>query len=169
MKNHIRQQIRRPWGAEQKLPASPLVTLLSGLNVTEALEAGAPRYLHRYLHYGPALFSGEKWAGLLIWFREQGYHTYQELNLFGVWVVRQETQTRLLVGERHLRYSAPVYNPESYHHIIRQSFKAYYNDDGHPPQGASIFYQALYDPARRLALRQEIADAIIAGFRKIQL
>jgi hypothetical protein len=168
MKNRFRQQIRRPWRPEQKPPASPLAMLLSGLNVAEALEAGAPRYLYRYLHYGPALFSAENWAGLLVWFREQGYYSYQELQLFGVWAVRQDEQVHLLVGERHLHYTAPVYNPESYHHVIRQSFKPYYNDSGQPPQGASIFYQADYDPARRLALRQEISDAIRAGFRRIQ-
>lgn len=167
-KRHIRQQIQRPGSVDHAPPSHPLLTILNGLNIADSLTTGAPHYLHKLLHYGPRAYTGKTWAAILIWMRESGYYSYQELTLFGVWAQQQDDQIQILIGVRHLHYSAPVFNAESYQKIIRQNFTTYYGDDGHPPHAGELFFQTAYDPLHRLGLRQEIATELTQGFRRIQ-
>jgi hypothetical protein len=88
----------------------------------------------------------------------------------------------VVVSTRYLRYSAPVFNPESYYHHIRHKFDLFYEGDASPPETAfknesanlvgdalrpsptpasdSILFQAVYDPAQRLEQRGEIERAV---------
>lgn len=166
-RKQLRRQIRRAthWPQTRQQPANPLAVVLSGLDVLRVLEENTPKYLLDVLHYGPGSFAGDGWAAVLVWFRRKGYHQYQALTLFGVWAVPENEQTRLVLGTKPLQFSAPVYNAESYHQLIQQGFKTYYGDTGSPPTTDNIIFTADYDPTRRLALRQEVADAIVQWLR----
>jgi hypothetical protein len=139
--------------------------ILSGLNVLQILEVQAPKYLQNLLHYGPNSFVGKDWAAALIWFRQKGYHQYKNLTIFGVWAVANHTETELRIGTKQLQFSAPVFNPESYMQLIKHNFQTHYKDDGSPPPDDNIVRRINYDAAQRLALRQDIADAIIHWMR----
>jgi hypothetical protein len=140
--------------------------ILSSLNLLQVMEESAPKYLRNWLHYGPAAFVGEGWASYLVWYREKGYNNYQELFLFGVWARQEDESIAMLIGTKPLKFSAPVFNAESYNAIIKTTFKPYYNDKGNPPAEEDVHYRAVYDESRRLALRRELADAIVQALRE---
>lgn len=137
--------------------------MLSGLNTFEALETVADRGLSSFLWHGPRAFVGTGWAGVLVWFRERGFHTYRTLHLFGVWALaipdEDATPTDLVIGRRTLSYQAAIYNPESYFALIQRGFQTHYADRGNPPDLANegqIAWRMRYQAAQRLALRTEI-------------
>lgn len=166
-RRRIRRQIKKAisWPQAAANPTNPQARILSGLNVLRVLEDNATKYLHDVLHYGPNSFAGKGWASALIWYRDADYHSYRNLTLFGVWAVDESETTRLLLGTKTLEFSAPVYNAESYHALIKMGFKTYYGDDGSPPPTDDIIYETSFDPTRRLKLREEIATEIIQWLR----
>lgn len=163
-RKQIRKQVRRTI-KKTVLVKNEQAIILSGLNVLQALEIQAPQYLRDVLHYGPESFVGDEWAATLIWFRQKGYHQYKDLTLFGVWAVKNEDETELLISAKNLKFSAPVFNPESYMQLIKRNFQTHYKDDGSPPPDDDIIKRICYDEANRLALRQEVKIAIIQWLR----
>jgi hypothetical protein len=166
-RKRIRHQIKKAitWSPQETHPTNPQARVLAGLDVLSVLEEHAPKYLQDILHYGPASFAGEGWASALVWYRQKGYYTYRELTLFGVWVMDGADTTTILLGTKLLQYSAPVYNPSSYHHLIKNGFKTYYGDSGSPPSRDNIHYETTFDPTARLKLRQTLADELIQRLR----
>lgn len=165
-RRRIRRQIRRKIGP----PPTPSPTthqgkILSGLNALSTLAEKVPLYMKQVVHYGPASFADDEWASVVTWYRDKGYNTYQQLTLFGVWAVGEDDDLQLLLATKSLRYSAPVYNAESYHALIPRGFRTHYGDDGSPPSADTIIAEWAYDPARRLALRREIAESIETWLR----
>src|SRR5690606_18051701 len=110
--------------------------------------------------------TGKDWASVLVWYRRRGYQHYKDLTLFGVWAFKDGDATKLAIGNKPLQYTAPVFNAESYNTVIKQSFKAYYGDDASLPDASRIVYETDFDITRRLALRRDIADKIIAELRR---
>lgn len=166
-RKRIRRQIKKSinWQKPTVKPTNPQARILAGLNVLSVLDDNTAKYLRDVLHYGPSSFTGKGWAAALIWYRQKGYHGYQTLMLFGIWAVDADDTTRLLIATKPLKFSAPVYNAESYHALIRQSFKTYYADDGSPPSEDYIIYETTFDPTRRLKLREELATEMIQWLR----
>ena len=167
MSNHrkdIRRKIRRTINKPQN-QSNEQAIILSGLNILQTLEENSYKYFQDVLHYGPSSFVGDNWAAALIWFRQKGYHEYKTITLFGVWAITEGDKTSLLMGTKHLNFTAPVFNPESYMQLIKHNFQTHYKDDGSPPPDDDITLRINYDAAKRLALRQEIKDAIIQWMR----
>lgn len=168
-RKRIRRQIRRAstWHSQQAPPKkkNEQAHILAGLNVLAVLAETAPDYLPAHTHYGPAAFSGAGWANAVVWYHEAGYEAYRTLTLFGVWVIAQDADHQVIVGAKSLAYSAPIYNAESFHTLIRQGYRTYYADDGTPPAPDHSAYRAPYDITRRLALRRELADVIRVWLR----
>lgn len=164
---HIRRQIKRAisWPQDETATSNPQAHILAGLDVLHVLEDNAPKYLRDVLFYGPRSFDGQGWAAALIWYRHKGYNNYRDLTLFGVWAVEDGDKTKILLGTKPLKFSAPVYNAESYHALIQRGFKTYYGDDGSPPPPDNISYETLFDATARLKLRQTIAEEIIQQLR----
>lgn len=161
-----RKQTRR---YNARRPARTLFTneqanILTGLNVLDTLEKHAKTYMDDVHWYGADSFSGKDWASSLIWFRKQGLHTqtYQQLTLFGVWAIAQDNSTQLQLGTKPLQYAAPIYTPEAYFQLIKRGFKTYYNDSGNPPEAQYITQTFDFSPETRIALRDELSDAIKA-------
>lgn len=165
-RRNIRRHIHRHPQKPKTQPNNEQAVILAGLNVMQVLEDNANKYLKSMLHYGPASFAGKDWASVLVWYRRRGYQHYKDLTLFGVWAVAENDSTKLAIANKPLQYTAPVYNAESYNTVIKQSFKAYYSDDASLPDASRIVYEAEFDITRRLALRREIADKLIAELRR---
>jgi hypothetical protein len=163
----FRKSIRKYLDEKPTPPKANAQSLaLATLNLMQVLEDNTPKYLQNWLHYGPATLVGQAWAAYIIWYREKGYDKYQDLWLFGVWARQADEAIELLVGTKPLKFTAPVFNAESYNTIIRTNFKVYYNDTGDAPAEDDIHFRATYDESRRLALRRELADAIIQALRQ---
>ncbi len=167
-RRRLRRQINRYGKAPERNPtSSPQATILAGLNVLGALEEAAQQYVHDVLWYGPGSFAGQGWAAALIWYREKGYYAYKQVMLFGLWVVSVDAGEELRIGTRKLAYSAPFYNAESYQRLIQRDFTSYYGA-GEPPQADDVLYRMTWAVERRLALRQEIRDALVQHLRLVQ-
>lgn len=163
----FRKSIRKHLSSTPIPPKSNAQSLvLASLNLMQILEDNAPKYLQNWLHYGPASFLGDSWAAYLLWYREKGYNNYQQLYLFGVWAQKKDELTQLLIGTKTIEFTAPVFNAESYNAIMKTSFKTYYNDKGDAPNDDDIYFRTNYEDSRRLALRRELADALLQGFRQ---
>lgn len=149
---------RKPFGAESK-PAdpSPFDLILDFLNAYDTMDSLAQRAYSSILSYGPAVMRDTDWAGVVLWYHAKTYYGYRALNLLGIWVQQLETDLHVILGLRHLSYTAPVYTAEAYYALIRKGFKTYYDDNGHPPQVENeILYQAIYEQKIRLSLRDAI-------------
>jgi len=135
--------------------------ILDSLNTYDQL---ATLPLHDYkqiLCYGPQVTRQATWSGVVIWYRNKGYYGYQMLHLLGVWVHQHETNIYLTIGIRDLPYRAAIYSAEGYHASIRNSFKLFYEDNGHPPQdGDKILFQTMYQQKERLTIRQTLLNVL---------
>ena len=152
--------IRRIAARKNNRPRSAAVTpegVLDALNAFDALDD--LRANQRRCH-GPKVVRGRGWMGAVIWCQKPGYSTRPALALLGIWALGEE-DISVIVGTKTLHYSAPVYTAEAYHRLIRAGFETYYDDDGGPPPETGRLFSARYDPAARLALREQIA-AILA-------
>jgi hypothetical protein len=58
----------------------------------------------------------------------------------------------LAVGMKLLAFSAPFYDADAYHKLIRKNYDLYYKDDNTPP--AQPAYSVPYDADQRLELRE---------------
>ena len=64
----------------------------------------------------------------------------------------------IAVGKKLLAFSAPFYDADAYHKLIRKSYDLYYHDDNMPPAQARL--QRAYDAEQRLELRATIAHEL---------
>lgn len=131
--------------------------------------------------YGPKIFQsrvsplsvqarlspGLIWLGAVMWYKPSGYSNYEQLGLLGVWSVGRADGHDVVVGTRTLQFSAPVFNPESYYHHIKQKFDVYYSGEASPPtadqttdESNAIWYRAHYESDNRLLIRQAIEQAL---------
>lgn len=113
--------------------------------------------------FGPASVGGlspSPWVGVVAWCRGAGYYGYRRLTLVGIWAVEGETQPLLIVGTKTLTYSAPSYEADAYHRLIRKTFDIYYTDDGSPPPEAGRLWGGAYTPAQRLDLRKQVKTVL---------
>lgn len=114
---------------------------------------------------GPKTFEGVKpvtWVGVVAWRRGPGYYGYRVLQLIGVWAVQDTAGPPLIiVGVKRLRYTAPTYEAEAYHKLLRKTFAPYYDGDASPPQPATRLFSARYNSERRLELRDQIRETLV--------
>jgi hypothetical protein len=141
-----------------------LARILDDLDVMGKLEKlrGAPTM--KRLCWGPKVRKGLSpltWVSAILWRRGSGYHGYKQLQIIGVWAYEDSGVPMVTVATKHLAYSAPTYEAEAYHKLIRKNFDLYYHDDGAPP-AANRLYTVRYDPAQRLAIREEVKNALTA-------
>lgn len=155
----IAERQQRPAAAP---PAGPLAAVLDGLNVLDTLENLRELLAAEFVVYGPGTLQGPGWLGAALWFRARGYYGYQTLSLLGAWALVEAGEIVLRAGRRTLLYSAPVYQPESYHKLISRGFATYYNDNGRPPAAEDAALVVAYAAARRLELRAALQEALQA-------
>lgn len=113
---------------------------------------------------GPKTFTGFKpytWVGVVGWRRGPGYYGYRILQLIGVWAVQDAPGPPLIiVGTKRLRYTAPTYEAEAYHKLLRKTFEPYYDGNASPPPDATRLFTARYASERRLELRDAVREAL---------
>ena len=138
----------------------PLAHILDDLNAMDALDGLRRR---AKLCYGPkAIKSALPSLGVVIWQRASGYYGYKTLSLIGIWVsMRAEGESQrpiLAIGKKMLKFSAPFYDADAYHKLIRDAYDLYYQDDRKPPTQPA--YSVAYDAEQRLELRGMIAHEV---------
>ena len=155
-KKTILEQISEIRGRAQ---LDALARSLDGLNALDALDLLRAKRFSPNLSWGAKAFTGKQptpWVGALIWHRPAGYFGYKTLTVIGVWAVAEAEGTRIIVGTKLLAFTAPFYEAEAYHKLIRDSFDLYYTDRGAPPEQNRWVFTTLYDPAQRLELRDQL-------------
>jgi len=155
-KKSILEQIAEIRGRAQR---ENLARILDGLNVLDALDLLRSKRFSPNLSWGAKAFSGLQptpWVAGLIWHRPAGYFGYKTLTVIGVWAVAQDSGTQIIVGSKLLPFTAPFYEAEAYHKLIRDGFDLYYTDRGTPPDENRRVFTVTYDPAQRLELRDQI-------------
>jgi hypothetical protein len=134
----------------------PLARLLDDLNVMDTLEALRRR---AKLTYGPKIItSALPSKGVVLWQRGAGYYGYKTLKLFGVWATMRDETPVIAIGSKMLAFSAPFYDADAYHKLIKQSYDLYYKDDNRPPTQPT--FSVRYDADERLDLREAIAKEV---------
>lgn len=159
---------RRPFGEKARAarPVSPQGRALDMVNAYDSFARLTQETYPHILCHGPKALHGKAWAGVVVWYRQKGYHGYQELELFGVWAQHAEKELLLSVGIRKLSYRAPIFDAGVYRVAIENGFQLYYEDDGHPPGGEDqLLYQSPFDTEERLAHRQALSD-ILTDWRR---
>jgi hypothetical protein len=154
---------------------TPIQSLLSGaldaLNAAGLLSAIKRRPPKNMSAYGPKTFNGslvgaaspELWVGTIMWHKPKGYQYYQTLRLLGIWAIGHGSSTRIVIGEKRLGFSAPIFNPESYYYHIKRKFDLYYAGNASPPLDEPdnpLLYDAVYDEAQRLEMRAAMESAL---------
>lgn len=130
----------------------PLARILDDLNVLDTLETIRKR---SKLTYGPkVILSALPSRAVVVWRRPAGYHGYKTLTLFGVWAYLRDNAPIITIGAKQLPFSAPFYDADAYHKLIRQNYDLYYRDDNRPP--AQPAFSVRYDPDQRLELRETL-------------
>jgi hypothetical protein len=130
----------------------PLARILDDLNVMDTLEALRKR---AKLTYGPkVILSALPSRAVVIWRRPSGYHGYKTLTLIGVWAYQHDAAAIISIGAKQIAFSAPFYDADAYHKLIRKNYDLYYRDDNRPP--AHTPFSVEYDPEQRLELREAI-------------
>ncbi len=153
------QEIKRR--IQQRKQTSPpaddgLAAVLDELNIFGYLDDMRSKLSPKIRCYGPKIVRRKGWMGVVVWHRQRGYSTSPVLHLFGIWAVGETETPTIAIGAKMLLFSAPVYNAESYHKLIKRGFDVYYDDDGCPPPESLWRYSAVYDPAKRLVSRKAI-------------
>ena len=160
---------RRPFG--EKARAEPRVTphgrALDMVNAYDSLARLTQDRYAKILCHGPKALHGKAWAGVVVWYRQKGYHGYLKLSLFGVWAHHADDELLLSVGIRKLSYRAPIFDAGVYRVAIEKGFQLYYEDDGQPPGAEDeLLYQSSFDAKKRLAHRQALADILMKWRRR---
>ncbi len=151
--NEIIQRRKANQLAQQQ---DPLARVLDDLNAMDTL---ASLSAHAALCNGPKVIkSAYPSIGVVIWQRAPGYYGYKTLKLVGVWASTRGGSTGITVGKKLLSFSAPFYDADAYHKLIRKGYDLYYHDDNQPP--AQPAYSVRYDPEQRLELRAIIAHEV---------
>jgi hypothetical protein len=136
-----------------------LAAILDGVNAWGFLEAIKQAKLAQINCYGPKTFRGytpAPWVGVVVWCKPRGYYHYQTLTLLGLWAYETSGEPHLTLGMKSLQFSAPIFNPESYHHYIKRRFDLHYDGDASPPPASAGQYTVQYEPSRRLEIRGAI-------------
>lgn len=155
-------QIRRARAEAPKRAAQEnLARILDGLNVLGTLEALRMKRFSPSLCYGPKTIGALEpvaCVGVVLWFRPAGYYGYKILSLLGVWARGEGAVPQISVGLKRLAFSAPFYDAEAYHKLIRRAYDLYYQDDNLPPTDA---FTISYSAALRLSLRDTIEAELV--------
>jgi hypothetical protein len=134
----------------------PLARILDDLNIMDTLEAVRKR---AKLTYGPKIItSALPSKGVVIWRRAPGYHGYKTLTLLGVWASLSGETPMIAIGRKQLSFSAPFYDADAYHKLIKGNYDLYYKDDNRPP--AQPVFSVPYAAEQRLMLRDAIATEL---------
>ncbi len=165
---------------KQQATSAPVQSLLAmaldGLNAAGLLSAIKRRPPTNMSAYGPKTFSGslamsavgdtsipEQWVGSVMWHKPKGYTYFRTLRLLGIWALGNGGKTRIVIGEKRLTFSAPVFNPESYYYHIKRKFDIFYSGDARPPVGDNegvLLYDAAYSEAQRLTTRSTLQSIL---------
>ncbi len=133
-----------------------LAQVLDAVNAFDTLDALQSQIR---LCYGPKVISSAAPSkGVVIWQRPPGYHGYKVLTLIGVWARLIEDTPQIVVGSKRLAFSAPFYDADAYHKLIRRSYDLYYQDDKLPPRDPA--FSAPYAADLRLELRRTVARTL---------
>ena len=156
----LNEILQRRMANQLSQQTDPLARILDDLNAMDALDGLRRRAT---LCYGPKVIkSALPSLGVVIWQRAPGYYGYKTLKLVGLWVfVRGEGEERkaiLCIGKKMLKFSAPFYDADAYHKLIRDAYDLYYQDDRKPPSQPA--YTVAYDAEQRLDLRGIIAHEV---------
>lgn len=158
---YYQEKKRAPLRALQK----SLATTLDGLNALDALAQLREKHFSPLLCHGAIARDGltpQTWVGVMIWHRPSGYLGYKTLTVIGVWaMLDQEGKHQIIVGKKYLPFASPFYDAEAYFKLIRRGFDLYYNDDGSPPPPSGRITEFRYEPAKRLELRETLAQALL--------
>ena len=158
---------------KQRVPPDPQVNLkddlgkvLDDLNAWGFLDDQQQAQHRSILCFGPGVFRGYlpmAWVGVVLWHKPRGYYFYDTLGLLGIWALRAEPDgIEVVLGTRELTYVLPFFNAESYYYRIKREFRTFYNDIGSPPARDACRLATCYEPARRLDIRRQIEDELIA-------
>jgi hypothetical protein len=167
---------------KQQQSSAPIQSLLAvaldALNAAGLLQAIKRRPPANMSAFGPKTFSGsvvapkfgdtiipDQWVGSVMWHKPKGYAYYRTLRLLGIWAVGNGASARIVIAEKRLLFSAPVFNPESYYHHIRQKFNMFYTGNASPPleeNEGGLLYDAIYDEAERLKTRAALESVLRA-------
>ncbi len=152
--NEIIQRRRANQIASQ---TDPLARIFDELNVMDTLEMLRKR---ASFTYGPKIInSALPSKGVVLWRRAPGYYGYKTLTLLGVWAYLRDETPILVVGTKPLAFSAPFYDADAYHKLIKGNYDLYYRDDNRPP--AQPAFTTPYDPEQRLELRETLAQQMM--------
>ncbi len=155
--------LRRIQARGRPAPASvsPIATILDSLNAYDQLNDVVVSLDETiFVFYGPRVFNGKGWQGVITWYHCKGYHGYRQLTLYGIWMFQEEADFIIGVGRKNLTYQAPVFVAEAYYKLIRRGFHTYYNDNGRPPSRASLDWSQVYSAKDRIQLRESIAQTL---------
>lgn len=159
----ILRRIRQRQQDEAHAPQQQaLGSVLDDLNALGCLEDLQRRHHRQVVCYGPGTFRGfapQVWVGAVLWYRRRGYYDYHTLRLLGIWALSGDPAL-VILGGKTLTFSAPAFNPESYHFHIRRGFDVYYRGDASPPPEHDQRLAVAYDPARRLDIRRQLEAAL---------
>ena len=165
---------------KQEQSAAPVQSLLAialdGLNAAGLLTSIKRKPPPDMSAYGPKTFNGsvtlpkfgdttipEQWVGSVMWHKPKGYGYYRTLRLLGIWALGKGNTTRIVIGEKRLIFSAPIFNPESYYHHIKRKFDIFYDGNASPPlHEGGLLYDAQYNEADRLATRSTLRSVLRA-------
>ena len=158
--------MRRPTPPTLKVPSGDdMGQALDALNAWGSLETWQEAGVKAITCFGPGVFRGylpQPWTGVILWYKQRGYYHYATLYMIGVWALRHADHIQIVVGTKNVAYAQPLFNAEGYHRRIQTEFRTLYHDDGSPPAEARYRYNAIYDPTRRLEMRQAVAEVLKA-------
>ena len=155
-----RQRPEKPTPPTFKAPAGDdMGKTLDALNAWGCLEMWKEADLKAISCFGPGVFRGylpHAWTGVVLWYKPRGYYHYSTLHMIGVWALRHDEQIQVIIGRKDVAYAHPIYNAEAYFRRIQTEFRTFYQDNGCPPDEANHLYSEIYDPMRRLEMRQAV-------------
>ncbi len=158
----LRRAEARKQAQEKAAAQITLSAVLDSLNALDTLDDVRLTDRKGWLCWGPRAFKGRDWVAALLWCKPATYHGYRLLTAFGIWAIAQENAVEVVLGTKQLPYTAPFYEAEAYHKLMREGFDTYYSDDGSPPPEGDRLYSARYDADKRLEMR----DALKAEIRR---
>ncbi|MBC7813416.1 MAG: hypothetical protein H7175_19810 [Burkholderiales bacterium] len=160
----ILRRIEQRKREEQSTPIfDDLARILDNLSAFASFEDARRRVPREVLAFGPKAVRGygpPMWVGVVVWYRPGGYYRYRTCYLLGLWALREDNRTQVIVGKKTLKYAQSVYNAESYFKQMQEGFELYYGDKGSPPPATNWLYSAEYKPLERLKLIAEIKDVL---------
>jgi hypothetical protein len=137
-----------------------LSVVLDSLNALDTIDDVRLTDRKGWLCWGPRAFKGNGWMSALIWCKPATYHGYRLLTVIGIWAVAREGGIDIIFGTKSLKYSAPFYEAEAYHKLMRDTFETYYTDKGSPPDESGRLYVVPYTADKRLEIRAALKSAI---------